>query len=112
VQKVPLLLDEVHHLIESQGLIFGLCGSSARKLKRGQANLLGGRARRNELLGLSAFELKKDFDLTQLFNRGYLPSHYLDEDYFLSHQSYVGDYIKEEILAESLTRNLPLFSVA
>ncbi len=110
VQKVPLLLDEVHNLIEDNGLIFGLCGSSARKLKRGQANLLGGRARRYELLGLSAHELGKAFDVVKLLNHGYLPSHYLDNDYFLSLQSYVGDYIKEEILAEGLTRNLPVFS--
>ncbi len=110
VQKVPLLLNEVHHLIETQGLVFGLCGSSARKLRRGQANLLGGRARKNELFGFSAFELGNDFDLTKMLNRGYLPPHYLDEDYLLSQQSYVGDYIKEEILAEGLTRNLPVFA--
>ena len=46
IQKVPALLDEVHWLIENRGLHFALCGSSARKVKRGAANLLGGRANR------------------------------------------------------------------
>jgi predicted AAA+ superfamily ATPase len=110
VQKVPALLNEVHSLIESHKIIFGLCGSSARKLRRGHANLLGGRAHRFELYGLCAKELGSHFDLTQLLNRGYLPSHYDDQDAYRSIQSYVGDYLKEEILAEGLTRNLPIFS--
>ena len=62
VQKVPAVLDEVHGLIESHGLRFILCGSSARKLKRGKANLLGGRAWRYELFPLVSRELK-DLDL-------------------------------------------------
>jgi predicted AAA+ superfamily ATPase len=110
VQKVPSLLDEIHNLIESKKIIFGLCGSSARKLKRGHGNLLGGRARRFELFGLTAFELGNDFELARLLIRGYLPSFYLDEDYEHSHQSYVADYLKEEILAEGLTRNVAIFS--
>lgn len=110
VQKVPLLLDEVHSLIEEKGFVFALCGSSARKLKRGRANLLGGRAWRYELLGLSASELKEDFDLIKMLNRGYLPSHYQEDEFFFSLQSYVSDYLKEEILSEGLTRNLPIFS--
>jgi uncharacterized protein len=110
VQKIPLLLDEVHHLIEERGLRFALCGSSARKLKRGQANLLGGRALRYELFGFSAAELGRDFSLDRLLNRGYLPPFYLGDDYRLLHKSYVSDYLKEEILAEGLTRSLPVFS--
>lgn len=110
VQKVPLLLDEIHHLIESKKLIFGLCVSSARKLKRGHANLLGGRAKRYKLFGLSAFELKDDFNLQKLLTRGYLPSFYLDDDFMSSHKSYVGDYLKEEILAEGLSRSVAVFS--
>ncbi len=110
IQKIPLLLDEVHYLIEEKKIIFGLCGSSARKLKREHANLLGGRAKRFELYGLSAYELQSDFNLTQMLNRGYLPSLYLDEDYKDSQKAYVSDYLQEEILAESLTRNLPQFS--
>lgn len=61
IQKVPALLDEVHWLIENRGLHVALCGSSARKVKRGAANLLGGRAFRYELHGLSANELGRDF---------------------------------------------------
>jgi predicted AAA+ superfamily ATPase len=110
VQKIPSLLDEIQNLIESKKIIFGLCGSSARKLKRGHGNLLGGRARRYELFGLSAFELREDFDLNRLLTRGYLPSFYLDDDYEHSHQSYVSDYLKEEILAEGLTRSIAIFS--
>jgi predicted AAA+ superfamily ATPase len=110
VQKVPQLLDEVHSLIEDKGLIFGLAGSSARKLKRGRANLLGGRARRYELRGFSAAELDGDFNLVRMLTRGYLPAFYLDDEFALSHRSYVGDYLKEEVLAEGLTRNLPVFS--
>ena len=110
VQKIPSLLDEIHNLIETKKIIFGLCGSSARKLKRGHGNLLGGRARRFELFGLSANELGNDFELTKILKRGYLPSFYLDEDYEYSHQSYVADYLKEEILAEGLTRNIAIFS--
>ncbi len=109
VQKIPQLLDEVHYLIEKKKLRFGLCGSSARKIKRGFANLLGGRARRFELRGLSALELGSDFDLTKLLNHGYLPSFYLDVEPHLAHQSYVTDYLKEEILSEGLSRNLPIF---
>ncbi|MYK00689.1 MAG: AAA family ATPase, partial [Gemmatimonadales bacterium] len=72
VQKVPALLDEVHWLMENRGLSFALCGSSATKVKRGAANLLGGRAVRYELLGITAAELGEDFDLTRLLNTGYL----------------------------------------
>jgi predicted AAA+ superfamily ATPase len=62
VQKVPQLLDEVHWLHENRGIQFALCGSSVRKVKRGQANLLGGRAIRYELYGLTASEVGRDFD--------------------------------------------------
>jgi predicted AAA+ superfamily ATPase len=110
VQKVPALLDEVQNLIENKKLVFGLCGSSARKLKRGHANLLGGRARRFELYGFCAAELKNDFDLVKMLNRGYLPSFYLEDDFLEDHKSYVSDYLKEEILAEGLTRNIGIFS--
>lgn len=110
VQKVPLLLDEVQNLIERRKLIFGLCGSSARKLKRGHGNLLGGRARRFELYGFTSNELGKDFSLNTCLNRGYLPPHYLSEDYLHGLQSYVTDYLKEEIIAEGLTRNVQAFS--
>lgn len=109
VQKVPALLDVVHSLIEEKKWSFVLCGSSARKLKRGQANLLGGRAWRYEMFPLVFPEIK-DFDLLRALNHGLLPSHYLQEDASRSLRGYVYDYLKEEVFAEGLTRNVPAFS--
>lgn len=110
VQRVPLLLDEVHLMIEKYNLHFVLCGSSARKVKRGRANLLGGRALRYELFGFSAFELKENFSLEQALNSGYIPKHYLNKNYKKQIKSYISDYLKEEIAEEALVRNIPLFS--
>ncbi|MFH1959316.1 MAG: AAA family ATPase, partial [Patescibacteria group bacterium] len=109
VQKVPALLDEVHWLIENKGLSFILCGSSARKVKRGHANLLGGRAWRFEMFPLVYPELPQ-VNLFNILNQGTLPAHYGYEHYQRSLQSYVTDYLKEEIFAEGLTRNIPAFS--
>ncbi len=110
VQKVPALLDEVHWLIEHRRLVFGLCGSSARKVRRGHANLLGGRAVRYELFGFVSDELGTEFDLTKVLNHGYLPRHCLAADPRRLLRAYVDDYLKEEIAAEGLTRNLPAFA--
>jgi predicted AAA+ superfamily ATPase len=110
VQKIPELLDEIHYLIEKEKIIFGLCGSSARKLKKSHANLLGGRALRYELFGLTSHELGKDFDLTKILNRGYLPTFYLENNYRSLHRSYCADYLKEEIFDEGLVRKLAPFS--
>ncbi|MCX6128472.1 MAG: AAA family ATPase, partial [Proteobacteria bacterium] len=111
IQKIPLLLDEIHFLIERHQYAFALCGSSARKLKRGHANLLGGRALRFELTGLSAAECGPEWNLEQMLNTGYLPRHYLNPDRSDAYlRSYVNDYLKEEIAAEGLVRNLPVFS--
>jgi predicted AAA+ superfamily ATPase len=109
VQKVPQLLDEIHWLIENKGLRFILCGSSARKLKRGKGNLLGGRAWRYEMHPLVSAEVA-DLNLLKALNRGMIPVHYLEEDYRKSLQSYLRDYLKEEIFAEGLARNIPAFS--
>ncbi len=109
VQKVPQLLDEVHWLIENKGLRFLLCGSSARKLKRGKANLLGGRAWRYEMHPLISMEIG-NLDLLKALNRGLIPAHYLEEEYRKSLRSYVRDYLKEEVFDEGLTRNIPAFS--
>ena len=110
VQKVPLLLDEVHWLIENTGISFILCGSSARKLKRGAANLLGGRAWRYQLFPLVSAELQ-EYDLLHIFNNGLLPSHYLVKGSAKkSLNSYIEDYLKEEIQAEGLVRSLPAFA--
>jgi predicted AAA+ superfamily ATPase len=109
VQKVPQLLDEVHWLIENRGLRFILCGSSARKLKRGGVNLLGGRAWRYEMHPLTSVEVA-DLDLLQALNRGLVPAHYLDREYGRSLRAYVVDYLKEEVFDEGLTRNVAAFS--
>src|SRR3990170_823985 len=111
VQKVPQVLDEVHWLIENMGLRFILCGSSARKLKRGQANLLGGRAWRYEMFPLVTAEIE-NFNLLRGLNQGLIPAHYLQDkkDAKMSLTAYVQDYMKEEVFAEGLTRNVPAFS--
>ena len=109
VQKVPPILDEIHWLIENKGMQFIMCGSSARKLKRGKANLLGGRAWRFELFPLTTPELAHP-DLLKIINRGTIPSHYLENSYQRSLKAYTRDYLKEEVFDEGLTRNIPAFS--
>jgi len=109
VQKVPQLLDEIHWLIENKRLRFILCGSSARKLKRGKGNLLGGRAWRYEMHPLVSVEVG-EMNLLRVLNRGMIPIHYLQEEYHKSLQAYLRDYLKEEVFDEGLTRNIPAFS--
>ena len=109
VQKVPALLDEVHRLIERHGLAFVLCGSSARKLKRGGANLLGGRAWRFELHPLTSPEVPQ-LDLLRALNRGLVPQHYDAARHARALAGYVEDYLKEEVFNEGLTRNAPAFA--
>ena len=109
VQKIPQILDEVHWLIENKGLSFILCGSSARKLKRGKANLLGGRAWRYEMFPLVTAELE-NWNLLRILNHGMIPDHYLQKNYRKALQAYTQDYLKEEVFAEGLTRNIPAFS--
>lgn len=110
IQKVPALLDEVHWLMERRGHCFALCGSSARKVRRGGANLLGGRALRYELRGVTARELAGDFDLNRILNHGYLPRVYQASRPRQLLDAYVGDYLKEEVAAEGLVRNIPRFA--
>jgi predicted AAA+ superfamily ATPase len=109
VQKVPAILDEVHWLIENRGLSFLLTGSSARKLRRGHANLLGGRAWRRIMTPLSFMEVS-GFDLERVMVSGLLPPHYLSPDPVEDLRSYIADYLKEEVIAEALTQNIPAFS--
>lgn len=110
VQKVPGILDEVHWLIENKRISFILCGSSARKLQRGHANLLGGRAWRYELFPLVSPEVR-GMDLLKALNQGLIPANYLDaeKDYKKTLHAYVQDYLREEIFAEGLARNIPAF---
>ena len=109
VQKVPELLDEVHWLIQNQGLRFILCGSSARKLRRSGANLLGGRALSNTLYPLVSAEIP-DFDIERALNYGTIPPHYLAKNPTRRLQAYIEDYIQQEIVAESVLRNLVAFT--
>ncbi|MGE5342589.1 MAG: DUF4143 domain-containing protein [Candidatus Omnitrophota bacterium] len=112
VQKIPQVLDEVHWMIENTDMRFILCGSSARKLKRGHANLLGGRAWRYEMFPLTSKEIAEtgEIDLLRILNRGMIPVHYLQDFYQKSLFAYIKDYLKEEIFNEGLTRNIPAFS--
>ena len=109
VQKVPQLLDEVHWMIEERGAQFLLTGSSARKLRKGHANLLGGRAWRRVMLPLSYIEVS-GFNLEEALISGMLPPHFLAEHPLEELRAYVADYLKEEIAAEALAQNIPSFS--
>lgn len=109
VQKIPALLDEVHWLITNRGINFILCGSSARKLKRSGANLLGGRAIRKVLHPLVSAEIP-DFDIDRAINYGMMPRHYLSTTPKKRLQAYIGDYLQQEIIAEALVRNLDSFT--
>src|SRR3989344_1602010 len=110
IQRLPQLLNEVHRLIEEKGVRFLLTGSSARKLRRGGVNLLGGRARTKHLYPLTAGELGKSFDLSRALRAGLLPSIYFSEDPDADLAAYAGSYLQEEIIAEGATRNIPAFS--
>jgi len=114
IQKAPGLLDEVHRAIESPlKPIFILTGSSARKLKRNQANMLGGRAITFRLFPFSYFETKNTFSLQEFLHYGGIPNIYLADDNSIKKmmlESYVNTYLKEEIFDEALTRNLPAFT--
>lgn len=110
IQRLPELLNEVHRLIEGRGVRFLLTGSSARKLRRGGVNLLGGRARTRRLHPLCARELGDRFDLATAIERGLLPSIYFSDDPAADLDAYTGTYLQQEIVAEAATRNAPAFS--
>lgn len=110
IQRLPILLNEVHRLIEERGIRFLLTGSSARKLRRGGVNLLGGRARTKYLHPLTSRELGKHFDLLRAVQRGLIPSIYLSGDPRADLQAYAGSYLQQEIVAEGAARNVPAFS--
>lgn len=109
VQKVPPLLNEIHWLIENTSCQFILCGSSARKLKRGAGNLLGGRAWSYHFYPFFYRELP-EFNLLHALNYGLIPGHYLFKQPRRSLKAYVTNYLREEIQEEGLSRDLPAFS--
>jgi len=110
VQKVPAVLDEVHRLMESRRLRFVLCGSSARKLKRGGANLLAGRAIVAEMFPLTSSELGRDFEISTALVNGTLPLALEGSDPPGYLTTYASTYLNEEIRMEALTRNAGAFS--
>jgi len=114
VQRVPKLLDEVHFLMEEDGYRrFVLSGSSARKLKRGGANLLAGRAVLRKLFPLTAAELDFSVPVDQVLRYGAMPlsitapDDEAREDFL---RAYVTTYLAEEVKAEGLVRDLGAFS--
>ncbi|MDD5556527.1 MAG: AAA family ATPase [bacterium] len=110
IQKVPGLLDEVHRLMEDRHWRFALCGSSARKLRRGGANLLAGRAITLNMEGFSSAELRSSFHLPQAIEWGLLPFVCQDPSHSADIlAAYFNTYLKEEIRAEGLVRNVPPF---
>lgn len=110
IQKLPILLDEVHRLIETKGMKFLLTGSSARKLRKSGVNLLGGRARVRHLHPFSAAELGDKFNLNYALNNGLIPGIWDSDDPEEDLAGYVSLYLEQEIMAEGATRNLPAFS--
>lgn len=110
IQKLPILLDEVHRLIETKGMKFLLTGSSARKLRKSGVNLLGGRARVRHLHPFSAAELGNKFNLDYALNNGLIPGIWDSDDPEEDLAGYVSLYLEQEIMAEGATRNLPAFS--
>jgi predicted AAA+ superfamily ATPase len=113
VQRAPQLLNTVHSLIESSDIKFALTGSSARKLKRGGANLLAGRALLNNLFPLTFSELDKTFSLAEILRWGSLPSVINEKDTIVREQilkSYVEVYLREEIREEQIIRRLDTFA--
>ena len=109
VQRLPALLNEVHRSIEAQRLRFALLGSSARKLKAAGVNLLAGRALKKTMFPLAAAELGKEFDLEKVLRHGSVPLVWTSKSPRPVLEAYVQLYLREEIRAEALVRNLPGF---
>ena len=109
VQRVPALLNEVHRAIETTRRRFVLLGSSARRLKTATTNLLAGRAVVGTMHPLVPAELGDDFDLERILLFGSIPVIWQAEEPRAALDAYVQLYVKEEIRAEALVRNLPAF---
>ena len=110
IQKLPELLNEVHLMIERYGVRFLLTGSSARSLRRKGVNLLGGRARSRALHPFTRIELGSRFDLHRALEHGLLPPIYFSDAPEEDWAAYAGDYLKEEVAAEAVVRNVGAFS--
>ena len=110
VQRIPALLNEVHDLIEARGLVFVLTGSSARTLRRRGVNLLAGRALTYRMHPLTAVEQQEAFNLRDSVQLGHLPARFSESDPAKYLKDYVQTYLREEVMQESLTRNIGHFS--
>jgi len=110
IQRLPQLLNEVHRLIEERGLRFILSGSSARKLKRAGVNLLAGRAFHRTMHPFTPEELGTEFCLEAALTHGLLPIVWSSRERDEALSAYVQMYLKEEIQAEALVRNLAGFA--
>ena len=109
IQRIPNLLNEVHRHIEERGVRFALLGSSARKLKTAGTNLLAGRALRKLMYPLTAAELGDNFDLDEVLRYGTIPLVWSSDDRSERLGSYTHLYLREEIRAEAVVRNLAGF---
>ena len=109
IQKIPILLDEIHWLIENYKTQFILSGSSARNILRSGINLLGGRAIRYELYPFVSEEIP-EFNLLRALNHGLLPRHYISENPKKLIEAYVVNYLRDEIVMEAKIRNMTAFS--
>jgi len=109
IQRIPDLLNEAHWLISNYGVRFILSGSSPRKILRSGANLLGGRALRYELYPLVSAEIP-NFDLIRAINNGLLPRHYDAVDPRRMISAYLGNYLRDEIVAEARLRDAGTFA--
>ena len=110
IQRLPNLLNEVHRHIEERRLNFALLGSSARKLRAAGVNLLAGRALHKTMHPLTPAELGHDFDLDAALDTGTIPLVWVADDRRAVLESYVRLYLREEVRAEGLVRNLPGFA--
>jgi predicted AAA+ superfamily ATPase len=110
IQRIPELLNEIHNAIATRGVLFALCGSSARKLRRAGTNLLGGRALHRFMNPFLPSELGDDFSLKKALETGLLPVVWMAQSPRDTLHSYVALYLKEEIQAEAVVRNLPGFA--
>ena len=110
IQRMPALLNEVHLMIEERGIRFLLTGSSARSLRRKGVNLLGGRARSRNLHPFVRVELAERFHLDRALEYGLLPPIFFSDEPTEALAAYAGDYLREEVAAEAIVRNVGAFS--
>ena len=109
IQRIPDLLNEAHWLMSNHGVRFILSGSSPRKILRSGANLLGGRALRYELYPLVSAEIP-NFDLMRAINNGLLPRHYDATNAQRMISAYIGNYLRDDIVAEARLRDAGIFA--